>query len=300
MNARAKHREPAALDEPKPPMELEIITAAETAMSLPVISASPLDLPTEVFAAALERRKQNRAAIMHWIKSSLVENVDYGRIHIVGKDKCAQARSGFAMLCEIPAHWSQPVLFKSGAEKICGMLGVTVQFPSLRDYEQAALTGVGLKAVILRCELKDSHGRTVAEGVGARNLQQDYGDLNKSLKMASKSALIDATLRLAGLSEVFLQDLEESMEARASPSETLPSVDDVKHAPTPTKDQLVQLEQRIQTLRLDRNRVLAWLEKASKGQVKGFEQLTNGLYDHLNAKLETFAESANASSAACQ
>ncbi len=299
MNAKAKRKEPDAptLEEPESSGELqpklEIITTVDSERNL-AVSASPLDLPTEIFAAALERRRQNRAVVMNWIRSSLVESVDYGRIHIMGKDKCHHARSGFAMLCDIPAHWSKPVLFKSGAEKICGMLGVTVQFPTLKDYEQAALNGNSLRVMILRCELRDSQGRAVAEGIGARNLQQDYGDLNKSLKMASKSALIDATLRLAGLSEVFSQDTEDvGTEARASPPETSThKVDDA--APAPTEEQLVHLEQRIKTLKLDRNRVLAWLEKATKGQVKSFEQLTDSLYEHLVAKLETFAEIAMA------
>ena len=299
MNAKAKRKEPDAptLEEPDSRElipKLEIITTVDSERNL-AVSASPLDLPTEIFAAALERRRQNRAVVMNWIRSSLVESVDYGRIHIMGKDKCQHARSGFAMLCDIPAHWSKPVLFKSGAEKICGMLGVTVQFPTLKDYEQAALNGNSLRVVILRCELRDSQGRAVAEGIGARNLQQDYGDLNKSLKMASKSAIIDATLRLAGLSEVFSQDTEDvGTETCVSPPETssTPKVDDA--APAPTKEQLVHLEQRIKTLKLDRNRVLAWLQKATKGQVKSFEQLTDSLYEHLVAKLEKFAEHAMA------
>jgi hypothetical protein len=40
-------------------------------------------------------------------------------------------------------------------------------------------------------------------------VQQDFCDPNKAFKMAEKSALIDATLRLAGLSEMFTQDLED-------------------------------------------------------------------------------------------
>jgi hypothetical protein len=52
-------------------------------------------------------------------------------------------------------------------------------------------------------------GTVVADGIGARSAEQDYGDLNKALKMACKSAHIDATLRMAGLSEIFTQDLED-------------------------------------------------------------------------------------------
>ncbi len=256
-----------------------------------IAAASPFDLPIEVFADGLERRRQNRLAIMNWLRGALVEGTDYGRIHMAGKDKCVYARSGQAELCQTPGHWSRPSLFKTGAEKICGMLGITVHFPSLDDYERAALDGLSLRTIILRCELHDGQGRIVAEGVGARNVQQDYGDLNKSLKMAEKSALIDATLRLAGLSEVFAQDLEDMAEIPM----TAMNGDEQEPAPSLlSAAQLEHLEQRIEALRLDRNRVLTWLEKATKGQVQNFEQLTAALFDQVLAKLETFAAGAPA------
>ena len=152
--------------------------------------AGPLDMEPAAFRAGLDRRKENRKALMDWIRAALVENVDYGRI-------------------DTKRGKSKPSLFKPGAEKICGMLGIISTFPTLNEYEQCALKGIEIKSVVLRCALLDSRGVNVAEGVGARSLAQDYGDLNKALKMAEKSAHIDATLRMAGLSEVFTQDLED-------------------------------------------------------------------------------------------
>src|SRR5690606_16916369 len=128
---------------------------------------------------------------------------------------------------------------------------------------------------------RDSHERTVAEGIGARSVQQDSGDLNKALKMAGKSAHIDATLRMAGLSEVFTQDLEDmqlgptsklqsptpSVESNRAQSEELGS----EPAPSPETSsrgyrfssvsltQIKQLEARIEELGLDRERVLRWI-----------------------------------------
>ncbi len=173
------------------------------------ITLSPLDLPSEQFRSGLDRRKENRTLLMDWLRTALVEGVDFGRVHLVGKDRCDLVRAGRVRDCNNPYHWSKPSLFKPGAEKISGMLGMTVHYPSLVGYEAALLGGQEIKQVMLRCELHDAHGRVVAEGVGARTIAQDYGDLNKSLKMAEKSAHIDATLRLAGLSEVFTQDLED-------------------------------------------------------------------------------------------
>lgn len=191
---------------------LPVVAPHDIQGGAPVVqAANPLDLPTEHFKAGLDRRRENRASLMEWVRAALVEGVDYGRIHVVSKHKCRLGNQ-----CQNPAHWSKPSLFKPGAEKICGMLGVTVSYPTLSDYEQAALTGTKIENVIIRCELLDGSGRVVADGVGARSLSQDYGDLNKALKMAEKSAHIDATLRMAGLSEVFTQDIEDMLPAAAA------------------------------------------------------------------------------------
>lgn len=244
--------------------------------------ASPLDLPAEVFRAGLDRRKANRAALMEWIRSALVEGTDYGRIHTASKQKCQLAAQGRAHECADPQHWSKPSLWKPGAEKICGMLGVSVTFPTLHDYEQAALRGVDLKHVIIRCEIRDASGRVVADGVGARGIAQDYGDLNKALKMAEKSAHIDATLRMAGLSEVFTQDLEDM-----KPEQTEPSADRTAR-PTISAADHRRLEATIRDYGLDRERVKEWVRKACK--VDHFPDLSPAQFEKLLVKLRQWAD----------
>lgn len=170
---------------------------------------NPLDMPTGQFMAGLDRRKRNRDALIQWIRGSLVDKVDYGRIHIAGQSKCDLARQGRSRECKVSAHWSKPSLFKAGAEKICGMLGVTATFPNLHEYERAILAGMEIKTVILRCNMLSVTGKVVSEGIGARSVAKDDGDINKSLKMAAKSSYIDATLRMGGLSELFTQDVED-------------------------------------------------------------------------------------------
>lgn len=263
-------------------------------------SASPLDLPNDVFEAGLARRRHNRAAILGWIREALVEGTDYGRIHVASRDRCAYARRGEAAQCPTSSHWTKPSLFKPGAEKICGMLGVTVHYPNLTAYEQAALSGKHLGTIILRCELHDSQGRVVAEGIGARNVQQDYGDLNKSLKMAGKSAHIDATLRMAGLSEVFTQDLEdmhlgvvskaEEQGTGEQPVQTSLPYGQGTPANTVSDTQVNHLEGRIRALGLDRERVLRWVKTASKDKIGRFEELTPEIYDRVVSKLDEWAK----------
>ena len=146
--------------------------------------ASPLDAPSEVFAAAVQRREANHRVLIEWIRSTLVKDKDY----YVIKD--------------------QQSLGKPGAEKVLGRLGLVATFPNLSKYENAIFEGRELTAIILRCEIVNPGGQVVAEGIGARTLKQDQNDLNKCLKMAKKSCMIDATLAACGLSEIFTQDME--------------------------------------------------------------------------------------------
>jgi hypothetical protein len=168
-----------------------------------------MDWPAQRFGEALQRRELNRQALLSWVKSNLKGGIDYGQIHVVGKDKCRMAQMGKANECLDMTHWSKPSLWKPGAEKICGMLGLIPRFPNLSEYEGAAIRGEEIKVILIKCELRTASGFVAAEGTGARRVTQDYGDINKSLKMAEKSAHIDATLRVAGLSELFTQDLED-------------------------------------------------------------------------------------------
>jgi len=167
-------------------------------------SNNPLDCPVNDFESALDKRQSNRMALIHWLKNHLVEGTDFGSI---------KTKRGL----------SKPSLWKAGAEKINTILSVSALFPSYADYERAALTKTSLEQIIIRCELINSQQRVIASGIGARSLKQDYNDLNKSLKMASKSAYIDATLKLAGLSDIFTLDLEDMTPEQIAPANTVQS-----------------------------------------------------------------------------
>lgn len=186
------------------PPQSQALAHREAGGAVAQTQGNPLDMEPAAFSAGLDRRKQNRKSLMDWIREALVDGVDFGRIHTEPKSRCTKGK-----FCDNKNHFSKNTLFKPGAEKICGMLGVTATFPTLPDYEAACLQGVVLKNILLRCAITNSAGVIIAEGVGARSCEKDYGDINKSLKMAEKSAHIDATLRMAGLSEVFTQDIED-------------------------------------------------------------------------------------------
>jgi hypothetical protein len=128
-------------------------------------------------------------------------------------------------------------LWKPGAEKICGMLGLIPRFPNLAEYEKATLRGEDIKVIILKCELHTGNGFVAAEGTGARRVDQDRGDINKSLKMAEKSAHIDATLRVAGLSELFTQDIEDMLTDKAGRGDMPPGDTTHNHPSPPPQNQ---------------------------------------------------------------
>jgi hypothetical protein len=170
------------------------------------------------------------------------------------------------------------------------MLGLTVRYPTLNDYEKAALTGTQLSQIIIRCEIVDASGRVVADGVGARILAQDNGDINKALKMAEKSAHIDATLRMAGLSEVFTQDIEDMMQRTEAESIQQAEIMFSNEAfEGISKEQLLKLEARIKELNLDRARVRDWMYKASHQRFSNFLQLNQEFYQKLFDRLDKLA-----------
>jgi hypothetical protein len=188
---------------------------SEKSVSVP---AGPPDERESVFSTALDqkrfnanlkRRQENRDALLAWIWKNLQPGVDFGRIHI--RKNCNDKYN-----CVDPAHYSKPSLWKPGAEKIAGMLGLNVDFPNLELYERSIIEGNAPQIVMLRCVLSNANGQTLAVGAGARQVASDsreladgrvIADFNKTLKMAKKSAMIDAILRAGGLSEIFTQDI---------------------------------------------------------------------------------------------
>ena len=171
--------------------------------SITPFPSSPLDLPTETFQKALERREKNHQALIQWIRKNLHPAIDYGRSHIF--ENCKYARAGASYLCSDFSHMSMLTLWKSGAEKIARLLGLTAHFPSVQQYEIAGLHHQEIQTVVLKCELRTQNGFVAGEGTGARHLKQDGWDLNTSIKMACKSAMVDATIRVAGLTGIFIK-----------------------------------------------------------------------------------------------
>ncbi|MBS4534358.1 hypothetical protein GOQ29_01860 [Clostridium sp. D2Q-14] len=127
------------------------------------------------------------------IQNTLVEGHDYGRTFYGS---------------------SKPSLLKPGAEKILMLLGLSSEYgiiDKVQNYEE------GFFAFSVKCILK-KNDRIITEGLGHSNSRerkylsgkQDMYMLgNTCLKMAKKRALVDATLTVASLSDIFTQDMED-------------------------------------------------------------------------------------------
>lgn len=95
---------------------------------------------------------------------------------------------------------------KGGAEKIANIFGWTAGFTKDEDAMGAFSTIPGIICFV--CMLSKT-GKQIGEGRGAAILSKNSNDPNKTLKMAQKSAFIDAVIRASGLSDFYTQDLED-------------------------------------------------------------------------------------------
>jgi len=158
----------------------------------------------------LERYATVRGIFVDWLFSHLVSGIDFMLIHRrVGprgnKQDCPEKLNATGSTCGTCT--GKATLCKPGSEKLCGLLQLRPRFK--RDLETWEMLGGDPGLVALICELIGPTGIVVAEGRGARQRDQDYGDVNKTVKMVQKSAQVDAVLRCAGLSELFSQDIED-------------------------------------------------------------------------------------------
>jgi len=97
-------------------------------------------------------------------------------------------------------------LAKGGAEKIASIFQWNATFE--KDDQALEMLGEISGLVAFKCTMRKGT-KYVGEGRGAALLSKNADDPNKTLKMAQKSAFIDAVLRASGLSDFFTQDLED-------------------------------------------------------------------------------------------
>jgi len=98
-------------------------------------------------------------------------------------------------------------LAKGGAEKLASIYNFTAEFK--QDAETTQMLKMVLGLVAFTCNLIGRGGQLVGQGRGSSTLAKNQGDANKTIKIAQKSAFIDAVIRSTGLSDLFTQDIED-------------------------------------------------------------------------------------------
>ena len=161
-------------------------------------AATPRPLPGPVLLPALEAQTLERSmqayaaqrqVVTRYIKEQMTEGVDYYTLTIKGRV-------------------SKATLSKAGSEKFLSLFQLHAAF----QQDEATWRMLGSKDGLLcyTCTLMTRSGEVIGEGRGARSVSQDGGDINKAIKMATKSAQVDAVLRTGALSDVFTQDLDDA------------------------------------------------------------------------------------------
>lgn len=147
---------------------------------------------------ATQKMAEQRQVITQYVSDQLVEGTDYGKIH-VNRD-CADKYN-----CDKSYHFSKPVLFKPGQEKIFSLFNLTARL--YQDEDTLKMLGGTSGLVALICKVY-RNGKEIAEGRGAAMIGDNKRDANATIKIAEKRARMDACLSL-GFSEFFTQDLED-------------------------------------------------------------------------------------------
>jgi len=227
------------------------------------VSSQPVlnffDLPESEFKKLLERRANNRLTFLSIVKSALTENVDYCTLPVRGR-----------------SSKPLPTLLKGGGEVVCQLLGLTPRI--MIDHSDD-------ESITARCELLDETQQICSVGFGARAFIMDSGNgsVNKSIKMAVKSAYLDAVIRAGALSSLFTLDLDDQV--------------DTKTVELISSAQCKQLEQLIANHQVNATRFLQWLSKFSQSKsypaITQFNQLPLSLFNSVLEKIPAFANTAN-------
>lgn len=136
---------------------------------------------------------QMRTLLTAYMRQNMHEGIDYYTLMLGGRP-------------------SKPALSKAGSEKFLGLFNLQARFR--KDEETWDMLGRPAGVICYVCALYTKHGAFVGEGRGAREVAKEQ-DLNRAIKMAQKSAQIDAILRTGALSDSFTQDVEEQRPPKA-------------------------------------------------------------------------------------
>jgi hypothetical protein len=172
-----------------------------------------MTLPVEHQNVMLAEYKARRDNFRRWLMSQLVEGVHYGfPPGCEPKSKEIDGVTYYAVWMRGGEQWfpstqwkPKPPLYAAGADFVCDLLGVRAVFAA----DVAAWQQLGSRpgAFVISCHLfSRANGELIGEGRGCRSEGDKKGDANNAIKMAEKSAKVDAVINSYGLRDLFTQD----------------------------------------------------------------------------------------------
>lgn len=143
----------------------------------------------KTMAAKLEENIKRRELVYNLIEQNFKEGIDYGP---------ADQRN------------HKPTLLKPGAEKVCGWFNTHPEWEV--DTDTWKMLGEPKSTVCYICKIiENSTGFTIGTGRGAETVGNKGRDINKAIKNAEKTSIVDAALWTFSLSERFTQQGNEKL-----------------------------------------------------------------------------------------
>jgi hypothetical protein len=163
-------------------------------------------LPVEEQQLALAAYDETRNTFLAWLQTHLVEGIHFGF-----PPGCSPKQAD-------PLQWqAKPSLYKSGALLVCDLLKLRAEYDS--DLATWEMMGKPKDSFIRKCTLY-SHdtGAKLGEGSATFTIGEKCMQMNASIKMADKRALVAAVLNtVTGLADLFTQDLKPKGSDNSTP-----------------------------------------------------------------------------------
>jgi hypothetical protein len=227
--------------------ELAVIEQHEQAGATDLRHAM-MTLPVEHQDKLLAEYKDRRDNFRAWLKAQLIEGIHFGfppgcepESQVIDGVLCYKvwAKGGAKWYPE--TQWTpKPPLYAAGADFLCDLCGVRPEYKA--DLQAWQQIGSPPDTFVLACYLwSKGTGELLGEGRGVRKVGTKGGDANNSIKMAEKSAKIDAVINTYGLRDLFTQEEEAPRPPHDNPESdpTAPSAQPRnKRGKTPTTCQI--------------------------------------------------------------
>lgn len=173
-----------------------------------------MTLPIEDQNKFLAEYKERRDNFREWLLSQLVEGTHFG--YPPGCEPKPDPEHPGCYLVWMKGgyksfpkeQWQpKPELYKAGAQFLCDILRIDPKWQA--DIDGWKQLGSPSGTFVYKCDLYSTAGVWLGEGRGARKVGTKGGDENNGVKMAMKSALVDAVMNTYRLGDLFLQDIDQ-------------------------------------------------------------------------------------------